>query len=435
MSQRKTLKRGTEVRFSRIGPATLGLAVCCTAVFAQMPVLAQVPCRYEISAIIPGPICPEWGQSPVFARGLSNHDPPWVAGFYTECVVGPEKAFVWTGSGALQPLQFPGAGIEESFAFDVTDTGLVVGAYAQSGQPFLGYIFDVASGGGEWTQVNPAIPGGGVVLRAANNAGMVVGSRTISQTAYNAFIYHNGTYTDLGVMSGPYSEAWAVNAAGNATGWTGNAQGAPSNRAFLHANGQTTLLPLLPNGTSGQGWSINNANDVAGSSRFNLQSGASRTRAVRWRDEQISDLGVLQGYRHSAARAISEDGMTILGISSVLESGTPSSVACVWRNEVITNLNTLLTDAFNLILIDAYSINSRGQVLCEGSYQGNQVAVLLNPVFAPVADITLDCRVSVPDLLRVINEWSMSESVADLDGNGTVGVGDLIVVIENWTTD
>jgi hypothetical protein len=53
------------------------------------------------------------------------------------------------------------------------------------------------------------------------------------------------------------------------------------------------------------------------------------------------------------------------------------------------------------------------------------------------ADITADGTVGVPDLLQVINSWGSCgpPCAADVDppgGNGTVGVPDLLIIINGW---
>lgn len=166
ISNSNDVRRG-KVRFAAAIPALLALS-------QSAPALAQNCVRYEVSAILLGPYCSWYGYSPMYARGMSNHNAPWVAGFFTECAVGGEKSYVWTGSGPVQPLQFPGSGITTSYAYDVTDTGLVVGAYAGTSFSWRGFIYDIAAG--TWTQLDPAIPNGGCVIRAANNAGMLCNS-------------------------------------------------------------------------------------------------------------------------------------------------------------------------------------------------------------------------------------------------------------------
>ena len=49
------------------------------------------------------------------------------------------------------------------------------------------------------------------------------------------------------------------------------------------------------------------------------------------------------------------------------------------------------------------------------------------------ADITGDGTVNVEDLLLVISEWQCTGTCqADINGDGTVDVGDLLLVIASW---
>jgi hypothetical protein len=38
----------------------------------------------------------------------------------------------------------------------------------------------------------------------------------------------------------------------------------------------------------------------------------------------------------------------------------------------------------------------------------------------------------VHDLLYLLNEWGKPDSTADLNGNGNVGVPDLLILLANW---
>jgi hypothetical protein len=138
-------------------------------------------------------------------------------------------------------------------------------------------------------------------------------------------------------------------------------------------------------------------------------------------------LPILHGYTHGFAYGIGNDG-TIAG-----ESRTPGSRACIWRHHVLADLNHLIPQGSGLLLTAGIVINNRGQILCEGSHQSGKVAVILTPIFAPVADVTLDCIVNVNDLLGVINAWGQTGGPADVNQDGIVNHLDLLLVIQNWT--
>jgi hypothetical protein len=49
-----------------------------------------------------------------------------------------------------------------------------------------------------------------------------------------------------------------------------------------------------------------------------------------------------------------------------------------------------------------------------------------------IADIAGDGVVGLDDLIMLLTAWGSSNPAADLDGNGTVGVRDLILLLEMW---
>jgi probable HAF family extracellular repeat protein len=395
---------------------------------ALTPVLATaqqtLPCRYEIMAIIQGPFC-NGSNAPVFARGLSNHDPPWVVGFYTQCTIGPDKAFVWTGGGPVQTIPLPvWSGNPSTVAFGVNDHGQVVGSYYIS-NGWLGYVYDVPKG--VLTPLHPGLPGGGCVARAINNAGMVVGNRTPEST--NAFIWQNGVFTDLGFMNGPNSEAMAMSENGIVVGWTGTTSWHPSARGFMHHAGGTTVLPPIPGGLNSALVSIDGKGKAAGYGYLTPTS----PRALLYQNSVISVLFPASGFLNSFAYDVSESGL-VIGESRTLPNGQNIAAATMWRHGVGSNLNSLIPTASGVVLKAAMAINARGQILCEASHSSGQVAVVLTPVLTPIGDATLDCIVNVNDLLAVINAWGQTGGPADLNQDGIVNHLDLLIVITNWSS-
>jgi probable HAF family extracellular repeat protein len=73
---------------------------------------------------------------------------------------------------------------------------------------------------------------------AINDSGQIVGSANRATGSYHAFLYSNGTMSDLGALGGALydcSEAYAINGSGQAAGYSGTATGAV--HAFLYGNG------------------------------------------------------------------------------------------------------------------------------------------------------------------------------------------------------
>ena len=91
---------------------------------------------------------------------------------------------------------------------------------------------------------------------AVNNAGLVLGvSSTTGDVEYHGFVYSGGGMMDLGTLGGNYSTPMALNNLGQVVGNSANSNG--NARAFLWQNGtMTDLNELLP---AGSGWVLENA--------------------------------------------------------------------------------------------------------------------------------------------------------------------------------
>jgi probable HAF family extracellular repeat protein len=78
-----------------------------------------------------------------------------------------------------------------------------------------------------------------------------------------------------------------------------------------------------------------------------------------WQKGHIKDLGTLKGDSYSSAIAIANNGM-VLG-ASIDESFNPRAV--LWRDEIPTDLNTLVPSSTGLYLQAACSINYKGEII------------------------------------------------------------------------
>jgi len=214
---------------------------------------------------------------------------------------------MWLASGGSQSLKGPypnGVGMYVS-PNGISNTGVIVGQ---------GYINDVGGDRAIWykngTIANLGTLGGNSSFAAAISsqgtyfAGISELKGATAATnglPRHAFLYRNGTRTDLGSLGGDYSFATGVNNAGTAVGysWTGqSASCTPSpytptvQHAFVAVNGKMTDLGNLANKTtcSSTAEAINDSGEIVGRSDAITDTNVQVERAFYVSGGQMSSL-------------------------------------------------------------------------------------------------------------------------------------------------
>ena len=98
------------------------------------------------------------------------------------------------------------------------------------------------------------------------------------------------------------------------------------------------------------------------------------------------------------------------------------------------DLDGMLIPDIDVVIVNARDIANDGSIAAVGAYpDGAKRPYLLTPMPSNPADINGDGTVNVDDLLLVIGSWGpCSKCPADINGDGQVGVDDLLAVISAW---
>ena len=275
------------------------------------------------------------GGGASWANGINGSGQ--VVGYSTSGgAVSPVYAFLWQNGTMTNLATLGGSGNPGSVATAINDSGQVVGytnTPTGNGQAFLWQ-------NGTMTNLGSLAPSLGTLAAsqamAINKAGQVVGQSVSGSGASHAFLWQNGTMSDLGTLTdlgtptlgnGNYSEAVAINSAGQVAGWstTNNLS-----HAFLWQNGTMTDLGTL-GGSYSQATGINSAGQVVG---YSTTTGEGAQDAFVWQSGRMTDLNSLlavgSGWVLSEATGINDSGEIVgdgthNGVVTAFELMLPSS--------------------------------------------------------------------------------------------------------------
>lgn len=409
-------------------PNLLGIVAVLVATALPSLAAAQVPCRYDVSAIIQGPVCQFTGPTGAFGTGISPNG-RWVCGYYPTCDGSGWRAYLFdTQTNQFTTLSLP-PGITISYAWDVNDTPWVVGEMAGVSAGFA-YVFDFNTS--QYIAQIPPLVSGTLTLNAINSQGVACGTRAIQTgpTRVNAFIWSpkDGGITDLGIMIEPGSVGLDINTDRTVVGYAGLIA-SPSQRGFIYANGRVEILPQIPGGL----WSSASRINDRGMLLFGgtVQSQPEIIGHLFLVDGEVwTPLLPLPGFVNPGSGGLSNDG-TAVGRSHTPSTNT--SRATLWRDGQPIDLQALVPQTSGMVLEIGRGISDNGWIVVAGRNQGRTVAFVLSPVMPIAGDTNCNSRVDMDDLLNVISQWGLPGSNGDLNADGIVNVSDLLLVIESWT--
>ncbi len=173
----------------------------------------------------------------------------------------------------------------------------------------------------------------GGVLRDISSTGIATGSVFDPDRQFEAVVWQDGTLTRLGTLGGLSSDGFGVNAQGEAVGHYQTLEGY---RHAFYFDGITMHDLGTLGGLNSTAYAINDAGVVIGES----EDSSGKVRAFRWEAGTMRDLGTLGG-AESTARDITESG-TIVGSS---DSSTGLRYGVIWRDGQISALDNSVSQS------------------------------------------------------------------------------------------
>ncbi|MFW5652863.1 MAG: hypothetical protein ACOC0P_02355, partial [Planctomycetota bacterium] len=274
-----------------------------------------------------------------------------------------------------------------SFGDKINEFNQVTGASTDGSGNRLGFFWN----GSTMIDLGSLIAFGESDGRGLNDNGVVVGgSDALFPIEYRGFVWENGTMTQLPSFGGTFAAAEAINNAGVIAGWSDKTTSTASRRGFTYDrfSGTLTELPTLSGRSVAN--DINDNGIVVGYS----ENSNGVTKAVRWENGQIINLGAVAGGEDAFATALNDFGATVgWGYDN---SGRFK--AAKYEPNGVRLLNDLIDPASGWDLWWGLDINNAGVIVGYGSQNGQSKGFLLRP-----RDLVLDGP--IPGLVNQNNDF------------------------------
>lgn len=304
------------------------------------------------------------------------------------------------GLGMIDVGTLPGGGLSEGQG--INNTILVVGVSftgGPGGEPVHAFLADNTL---SLTDLGD-LGGGWSYAWDINDRAQVTGEAANDSLSNRAFLWtRSGGMRDLGSLGGSNSAGRSINENGQVAGESDTANN-NAKRAFRYTEGAGLIDLGTLGGNNSSAYGINNSGQVVGESdtdtgivKFTNKSkrlltspiaSASHKHAFLWTEgEGMIDLGDLSqsptstGRTYSIAYAINNNGV-VVGYSKLKDG---SGRAFRWTREGgMIDINSLLPRGSGWVLLDAYDINDKGQIVGTGLHNGVTRAYRYNPGITP----------------------------------------------------
>lgn len=384
-------------------------------------------------------------------RALGVSEQGGIAGWSSCVEAGRPRAVLYAPGGPVNLGTL--GGYDESYAQAINDDGRIVGYCCLSTSKRAAMHF-----GGSWTNLGSL---GGTVSFAydINNAGLVVGastSSTLSASTYGFLITPVDTNQDsvpdlwyrdqdqdgandlmlkLGTFGGTSSLAQGLNAQGQVVGW---AKAASRTYAFLYSQSVMVNLGTLNPDVSSYATAINGSGAVVGYLEA-MADDMTVYRGFSFRDlngnlqadsGELTLLETLSDWSH-LPYAVNDAGDAV----GTVEANLFVMHAGLWSGGHVWDLNNLIPQGSGCVLEEARDINNAGRIVGSGLCEADSSyhAYRLTP--ATGGDANGDRAVNVGDLGVLAGHWGQGGqtwSEGDFTGDGLVNIGDLGVLAGHW---
>ena len=244
----------------------------------------------------------------------------------------------------------------------------------------------------------PTLGGNNGQASAINNRGQIAGTAETGVTAPGCpthqtslpVLWEKGKPRPLPTVDQDTDgEAFWINDLGQAVGQTSNCSNGATHAVSwtndtLHS---ASALPDLQNGAVA--WGNNDRGQIVGS--VGSPDGGSTQYAALWQNGKLTSFKPLPGDVGAIASGINNRGQMV---GSTWDSNFNWAHAVIWRDGVMTDLNTLFASR-SLVATMANKINERGQIAAmaivrTGPDKGKVHAILLTPVYETIGRSVAD---------------------------------------------